>query len=298
MLRIRLHTLYVSVPSISLVAKPLRLMCRFSMLLSYTGWLLYHLPTRQFLPPANEVWGKVIFLHQFVILFTGGACVVAWGACVVAPGGCGFIWGCAWFYLGGHAWFYWGACVVLFGGHAWFYLGGHVWFYSGGGMCGFFSLSGYNEIRSMSGRYASYWNAFLFEELNSVALFYLNYSQKVTFVTVYENIDQKIVVVQQRSPLVKVCRIWMNWSFWDASLELKMMCPIISGQKEAVYWQTNKLDRWKQIQSNYNTHWVICTWKKRFTAYWVSSYHSNNFRYIPLLKMFNIHAEIKKGTIC
>ena len=24
------------------------------------------------LPPANEVWGKVIFLHQFVILFTGG----------------------------------------------------------------------------------------------------------------------------------------------------------------------------------------------------------------------------------
>ena len=185
MLRIRLHTLYVSVPSISVVAKPLRLMCRFSMLLSYTGWLLYHLPTRQF-----------------------------------------------------------------------------------------------------------------FEELNSVALFYLNYSQKVTFVAVYENIDQKIVVVQQRSPLVKVWRIWMNWSFWDASLELKMMCPIISGQKEAVYWQTNKLDRWKQIQSNYNTHWVICTWKKRFTAYWVSSYHSNNFRYIPLLKMFNIHAEIKKGTIC
>ena len=24
------------------------------------------------LPPANEVWGKVIFLHLFVILFTGG----------------------------------------------------------------------------------------------------------------------------------------------------------------------------------------------------------------------------------
>ena len=24
------------------------------------------------LPPANEVWGKVIFLHQFVILFTRG----------------------------------------------------------------------------------------------------------------------------------------------------------------------------------------------------------------------------------
>ena len=27
---------------------------------------------RNMLPPANEVWGKVIFLHLFVILFTGG----------------------------------------------------------------------------------------------------------------------------------------------------------------------------------------------------------------------------------
>ena len=87
-----------------------------------------------------------------------------------------------------------GACMVALGGHAWFYLGGHAWFYLGGvrgfiqggmrgfiwgGMCGFirgacvvlfsrvgvrgfFSFSGYNEIRSMSGRYASYWNAFFF----------------------------------------------------------------------------------------------------------------------------------------
>ena len=29
------------------------------------------------LPPANEVWGKVIFLHLFVILFTGGVCLSA-----------------------------------------------------------------------------------------------------------------------------------------------------------------------------------------------------------------------------
>ena len=28
------------------------------------------------LPPANEVWGKVIFLHLFVILFTGGSASV------------------------------------------------------------------------------------------------------------------------------------------------------------------------------------------------------------------------------
>ena len=56
-----------------------------------------------FLPPTNEVWGKVIFLHLFVIMFTGGhawfegvvvggmhhcrrACVVV-GVCVVV-GGC------------------------------------------------------------------------------------------------------------------------------------------------------------------------------------------------------------------
>ena len=90
---------------------------------------------------------------------TAGVCVVLFG-------------GHAWFYLGGHAWFY-------SGGHVWFYSGGHAWFYLGGvhgfiqqggmhgfiqqgGMRGFFSFFGYNEIRSMSGRYASYWNAFLF----------------------------------------------------------------------------------------------------------------------------------------
>ena len=33
------------------------------------GCLLFRI---SFLPPANEVWGKVIFLHLFVILFTGG----------------------------------------------------------------------------------------------------------------------------------------------------------------------------------------------------------------------------------
>ena len=53
--------------------------------------------------------------------------------------------GCAWFYAGGVHGFIWGACMVLFGG----------------GMHGFSSFFGYNEIRSMSGRYASYWNAFL-----------------------------------------------------------------------------------------------------------------------------------------
>ena len=70
--------------------------------------------------------------------------VVVRGACVVARG---------------HAWLpggmrgCWGACVVAGGGGmhgCW----GHVWL---PGAC-----IGYDEIRSMSGRYASYWNAFLF----------------------------------------------------------------------------------------------------------------------------------------
>ena len=68
--------------------------------------------------------------------------------------------------------------MVLFGGRAWFYLGGMHGFIRGEGACmvlfrgcmvlfrggtrGFFSFFGYNQIRSMSGRYASYWNAFLF----------------------------------------------------------------------------------------------------------------------------------------
>ena len=100
-----------------------------------------------YLPPANEVRGKVIFLHVCVILSTGGACLFAggrawlpggrawlpgvvhgcWGACMVAGG----MHGC-----GGHTWL-WGACVVVGGvhgckgvcvvvrGHAWL-PGGHA----------------------------------------------------------------------------------------------------------------------------------------------------------------------------
>ena len=53
-----------------------------------------------------------------------------------------------WFNLGGMRGFIWGG----------------AWFYSGG-VRGFFSFFGYNEIRSMSGRYATYWNAFLFDKI-------------------------------------------------------------------------------------------------------------------------------------
>ena len=77
----------------------------------------------------------------------------------VCPHGGGHAWffpgGCVWFFLGG-------ACMVAPGGHAWFFLGGHAWLLPGGCMvfCGGACI-GYDEIRSMSGRYASYWNAFL-----------------------------------------------------------------------------------------------------------------------------------------
>ena len=61
------------------------------------------------LPPANEVWGKVIFLHLSVILFTVG-CLVPGGGGVPgpggsAPGGClvpggGLLLGGAWSWVG------------------------------------------------------------------------------------------------------------------------------------------------------------------------------------------------------
>ena len=70
-------------------------------------------------------------LHQFVILFTGAACMVA-------PGGC------AWLLPGGGVrGSSGGVCMVAPGGHAWLLWGGVrgfiqecVWFYLGG-MCGF-----------------------------------------------------------------------------------------------------------------------------------------------------------------
>ena len=83
------------------------------------------------LPPANEVWGKVIFLHQFVILFTGGVCMVS-------PGGD------AWLLWGGHAWLLRrggmcdcsrGPCLVLFGGGACVVLFGGVCVVLFGGVC-------------------------------------------------------------------------------------------------------------------------------------------------------------------
>ena len=89
------------------------------------------------------------------------------GACAVAQGGAWFLWGGhAWLLPGGHAWLLPGGCVVaqgvhgFSGGHAWLLLGGggHAWLLQGGVR----EIRRDTQIRSMSGRYASYWNAFFF----------------------------------------------------------------------------------------------------------------------------------------
>ena len=114
-----------------------------------------------YLPPANQVCeGYVLQVSVCpqggAWLLLGGHAWLLWGGCVVAPGGhacCsgGGVWllqgGHAWLLQGGHAWLLPGGCVVAPGGvHG--FLRGRAWFF--------------DEMRSMSGRYASYWNAFLF----------------------------------------------------------------------------------------------------------------------------------------
>ena len=141
--------------------------------------------------PTNEVCEGYVFTGVCHSVHRGGMCG-CWGACMVARGH-------VWLLQGGMHGCSWGACVVALGGvhgcsggHAWLLPGGCVWLLQGacmvaprgvrgcsggacmvlrgacvvaprgglvawGGMCGFF-----DEIRSMSGRYTSYWNAFLF----------------------------------------------------------------------------------------------------------------------------------------
>ena len=98
-----------------------------------------------FLPPANEVWGKVIFLHLFVILFTGeGGCLVLGGAWSGGSGPRG-----AW--SGAGAWS--GGDLVLGG-----MLKGRVW---SRGVPAPRGPGGDSPDGYCCGRYASYWNAFL-----------------------------------------------------------------------------------------------------------------------------------------
>ena len=158
--------------------------------------------TRRYLLPANKVCEGYVFtgvclstMGGHVWLLRGGmhgcsrgcVCGCSQGVCMDAPGGacmvflegvCGFFGGCmvfarghAWFLLGGVHGFCWGmhgffrgACMVfsgeyvVFSGGAWVVFFRGAWVVFSGGAC-----IGYDEIWSMSGRYTSYWNAFLFK---------------------------------------------------------------------------------------------------------------------------------------
>ena len=110
------------------------------------------------LPPANKgckgyVFTSVCqsFCSQGGHAWFGGH---AWlpGGHVWLLGGMRGCWGCAWL-LGGMR-DCWGACVVA---------GRCPWLPGGMHGCGVWGACvGYDKIRSMSGQYASYWNAFLF----------------------------------------------------------------------------------------------------------------------------------------
>ena len=117
-------------------------------------------------------FAKVMFLQVSVCPRGGGVRGCSRGVCVVAPGGCGCLggmcgcWGVACMVAPGGVCIDAprGACMVAQGGRcAWLFPGGAC-VVAKGGVCGC-SRGGvhgfFDEIRSMSGRYASYWNAFL-----------------------------------------------------------------------------------------------------------------------------------------
>ena len=164
-----------------------------SYLTDFHVWNVYYHP--------QQSWGKVIFSQASVILLTGGACVVAarghawllwggmcgcsrgvrgyawllwgdvcgcsWGACMVAPRGvCGCsgggMHGCS---EGACVVAPRGACVVAPRGACMVALGGMH-----GCSWGVHGIRQDMEIRSMSGQYTSYWNAFSSITKNSANL--------------------------------------------------------------------------------------------------------------------------------
>ena len=115
----------------------------------------------------------------------------------------------------GHAWWWWwGACMAggcMAGGHVAggmhgrgaCMVGGHVW--QGVCMAGRHAWWGgmrgrYYEIRSMSGRYASYWDAFLFvdkiELVLVVCIIKLLFSLLQSYQCTAENLSTKLCVVE------------------------------------------------------------------------------------------------------
>ena len=135
------------------------------------------------LPPATKLGQGNIFrsvcphsVHRGGVRGCSGGMHGCSGGCMVALGGH------AWLLPGGHAWLLPGGVHGCSSGHAWLLQGGHAWLLPGGmhgcswgvhgcsGVCmvvwgGMRGIRWDTEIRSMSGRYASYWNAFLFRKI-------------------------------------------------------------------------------------------------------------------------------------
>ena len=194
------------------------------------------------LPPATKLGQGNIFrsVCQQFCPWGGGLCMVARGGMrgFIRGGMHGFIWGACVVLFGracmvlfsGHAWFYsGGTCVVLFGGHAWFYSAGGMHgfiqqgvhgfiqqggacmvLFSRGGMRGFFNFSGYNEIRSMSGQYASYWNAFLlFKSISHQCYFYIVYRPKRS---AEDNVFSSVCQFVLFSYLYAIAQSYVTWT--------------------------------------------------------------------------------------
>ena len=116
---------------------------RIDFLSSNTQW--HHWMTSDLLPPANEVWGKVIFLHLSAILFTGEGGIPA---CLAGlRGGIPACLASLQAHTKGGSWGVWngGGLQAHTGGNPSMHWGRHP---PADGYC--------------CGRYASYWNAFLF----------------------------------------------------------------------------------------------------------------------------------------
>ena len=185
-------------------------------------------------------FAKVMFLQVSVILSTGGACVVARGGCAWLLGGrawllrgvrawlLGGVRGCS----GGHAWLLgggmrgcsrggmhgcsWGVCVVALGGMCGCSQGGAC-MVAPGGMCGFF-----DEIRSMSWRYASYWNAYLLGNKSTQIKLLMEFPVKLTQLA-----QKKEKRKKEYNPSPSYCG-WLWKAGYErklADLEENVLCP-------------------------------------------------------------------------
>ena len=129
-----------------------------------------------FLPPANEVWGKVIFSQASVILFTGGGVHGMHAPWAHTPPGKHTPWACTPPHLRAHM-----------------------------------PPDGYYEMWSMSGWYASYWNAFF--------LFFNFWFPKVQIQNLKGSTGEELILTPQWGLRSWLCRSttgnWENRKLWE-----------------------------------------------------------------------------------